>query len=144
MATPPPGSLPNGGPSDESLWKQYQLLVDLHKHYLGLVLKFNAFYYAITGAVLSYYFANRQYAPLLWVALAFAAVLSLFFAALFVFGAIANRRVRDEFDRIRKRLQLLVFPEAAVLTVALAGSALLFVLVAAGMIALIVWEACHR
>ena len=44
----------------ELLWRQYQLNVDLYKGYLDLIVKINVFYYAITGAILSFYFANQN------------------------------------------------------------------------------------
>ena len=40
-------------PTKDLLWKQYELHVGLYKHYLELALKFNVFYYAATGAILS-------------------------------------------------------------------------------------------
>jgi hypothetical protein len=45
-------------PSPEILWKQYELQVGLYKGYLDLLLKFNVFYYAATGALISYYFSK--------------------------------------------------------------------------------------
>ena len=44
----------------DDLWKQYQLHVDLYKHYLELSLKLNAFSYAVTGAILSFYLSRQQ------------------------------------------------------------------------------------
>jgi len=41
-----------------ALWKQYEISVDLYKHYLKLAIEINVFYYAITGAIVSYYFAH--------------------------------------------------------------------------------------
>jgi hypothetical protein len=39
----------------ELLWRQYALSVDLYKFYMDLVVKFNVFYYAVTGAILSFF-----------------------------------------------------------------------------------------
>jgi hypothetical protein len=47
-------------PTREDLWKQYEVHVDLYKHYLKLSVEVNVFYYAITGALLSYFFAHQS------------------------------------------------------------------------------------
>lgn len=44
----------------ELLWKQYQLNIELYRTYLDLALKLNLFYYAITGAIVSFYFAHPE------------------------------------------------------------------------------------
>ena len=41
------------------LWKQFALNVDVYKFYLDLVIKINVFHYAITGAIISYYFQHK-------------------------------------------------------------------------------------
>jgi len=41
--------------------------MDLYKHYLEMTLKFNVFYYAVTGAVLSFYFSNAANANCIYV-----------------------------------------------------------------------------
>jgi hypothetical protein len=38
---------------EELKWRQYALLVDLYKFYLELSLKFNLFFYAVTGGMMS-------------------------------------------------------------------------------------------
>jgi hypothetical protein len=40
------------------LWKQYAVLVDLYKYYLELAWKVSVWYYATSGAILTYFFAN--------------------------------------------------------------------------------------
>jgi hypothetical protein len=45
----------------ELLWRQYQLNIDLYKGYLELIVKINVFYYAITGAILSFFFSNQNH-----------------------------------------------------------------------------------
>ncbi|MDT7540818.1 MAG: hypothetical protein QOE33_722 [Acidobacteriota bacterium] len=63
----------------ELLWKQYQMSIDLYKHYLELVIKFNVFYYAITGAFLSYYFSHLGSDLVKW-SLIFPIIMSTFSA----------------------------------------------------------------
>jgi len=44
----------------EFLWKRYEHDVLLHRSYLDLIIKLNLFYYAVTGAILSFYFVKRE------------------------------------------------------------------------------------
>jgi len=78
----------NSEPDRDLLWKQYELHVGLYKHYLELVLKFNVFYYAATGAILSYFFSKTD-VPLIKYSLLFPIIMSLGFAILFIYGAFA-------------------------------------------------------
>ncbi|CAM3955606.1 hypothetical protein VIAQ111709_20510 [Vibrio aquimaris] len=39
-------------------WKDFELSVELHKFYVDFIVKLNFFYYAITGAILSFHFAK--------------------------------------------------------------------------------------
>jgi hypothetical protein len=40
------------------LWERYTLYIDLYKYYFSKTLNINAFYFAVTGAIVTYYFAN--------------------------------------------------------------------------------------
>lgn len=44
--------------SENPLWRQYSVLVDLYKYYLDVAWKVSVWYYATTGAALTYFFAN--------------------------------------------------------------------------------------
>ena len=70
--------------SKDDLWKQYEISVDLYKHYLKLTIEINVFYYAITGAIVSYYFAHRAEAPDIRFALMLPILMSVLLA-LFLF-----------------------------------------------------------
>jgi len=50
----------------EILWRDYALSADLYKFYVETVVKVNVFYYAITGAIVSFCFAQRQIAYTKW------------------------------------------------------------------------------
>lgn len=50
----------------EIKWNDFKLNVELHKSYLDLALKINLFYYAITGAILSFYFTSRACSGVAW------------------------------------------------------------------------------
>ena len=45
-------------PDGDRLWKQYTVLVDLYKYYLGIAWKAAVWYYATTGAILAFYLDN--------------------------------------------------------------------------------------
>lgn len=102
--------------SREDLWKQYEISVDLYKHYLKLVIEMNVFYYAITGAIVSYYFAHRTEEPEIRFALVLPILMSLLLAGFFIYGSIMNRFSRVDMFRIRDALGLRVAPEFAVLS----------------------------
>jgi hypothetical protein len=120
-------------PSAELLWKQYELQIDLYKGYLDLLLKFNAFYYAATGALVSYYFSKPDL-PWMKYSLAFPVLMSIGFAALFIYGASQTHVVRQELFDIRDRLGLNTAPEYRVLYVFLWVSAILMLIVASALI----------
>ena len=122
--------------SRPDLWKQYEIQVDLYKHYLKLALEVNVFYYAITGAIVSYYFAHRaessvQYALLLPI------IMSAMFSFLFIWGGQLNRVSREEMFRVRDALSLQTAPEFEVLTWLLRIFAVLMLTVAATLSALL-------
>lgn len=122
--------------SRPDLWKQYEIQVDLYKNYLKLALEVNVFYYAITGAIVSYYFAHKaessvQYALLLPIIMS--AMLSLFFT----WGGQLNRLSREEMFRVRDALGLQTAPEFEVLTWLLRIFAVLMLTVAATLSALL-------
>jgi cytochrome b subunit of formate dehydrogenase len=96
--------------SKDDVWKQYEINVDLYKHYLKLTIEINVFYYAITGAIVSYYFAHRMEAPDIRFALMLPILMSVLLALFFIYGSIMNRYSRDEMFRVRDALGLRVSP----------------------------------
>ena len=112
MSSPP--NLPQN--DVDLLWKQFALNVDLYKFYLDLVIRINVFYYAITGAIISYYFQHRtdgvaRYALLLPV------LFSLGLGITFLYGATLIPVVRRELFAIRDRLKIDTAPDLMVLIV---------------------------
>lgn len=103
-------------PDSDLLWKQYTLHVDLYKFYLDLAVKINVFYYAVTGAIVTYYFQHvtdqiTRYALLLPIAF------SLAISGLFFYGANRLSVVREELFSIRDKLGLATAPEIQTLVV---------------------------
>ena len=118
------------------MWKQYQLNVDLYRSYLELVLKVNLFYYAITGAIVSFYFAHAG-DPLVRFALVLPLVMSAAFSGFFIYGAVLSRHTRAEIFKIRDALGFHTAPEVQVLIVFLWIFAVIFALVGATLLWLV-------
>jgi hypothetical protein len=114
----------NGDADKDLLWKQYELHIDLYKNYLELVLKFNVFYYAGTGAILSFFFSKTD-VSLIKFSLLFPVMMSLAFGFVFLYGAKALRITRQDVFDIRDKLGLETAPELNVLAMLLLLSALL-------------------
>jgi hypothetical protein len=120
----------------ELLWRQYQQNVDLYRFYLELVLKINIFYYGITGAIISFYFTHPATEGIQF-SLVLPLVMSVVLTALFLYGAVLLNVTRSETFALRDALKLQVAPEMRVLQVLLISFAVVFVVVAAGLIHLL-------
>jgi hypothetical protein len=119
-------------PNPNLLWKQYELCIELYKHYLKLLVEFNLFYYGVTGAVVSYGLVHIEdrlvrYGMLLPV------FMSILFGAYFIYGAYLMRFMRAEVYAIRDALGLQTAPELGVLTWFLIVSTTLMATVAVGV-----------
>lgn len=124
-------------PTRAELMRQYEISVDLYKHYLKLTIELNVFYYAITGAIVSYFLVHRS-EPLMKWALALPLLMSLLFAGLFIYGGVQQIAFRHEVFRIRDALGFRVAPEMLVLSVFLYIYSALMLAVAVGLGALMV------
>jgi len=118
----------------EILLKQYHIHIDLYKHYLELSLKVNIFYYAVTGAILSFYFSNPYSSKIIKYSLILPFLMSILFATIFIYSSIILNVTRNEVFQIRDWLGLRTAPEFNVLKYFLRASAFLFILVAFGLI----------
>ncbi|WP_291476539.1 hypothetical protein [Acidovorax sp.] len=116
--------------NNEILWKQYQTNVELFKFYMDLVVKFNVFFYAVTGAIISFVLAQVEASAMLRWALALPLVMSLCFAVFFVYGAVLMRILRNETFELRDALHLRAAPDVGVLSVLLLLFAFIYLLVA--------------
>jgi hypothetical protein len=124
----------------EYLWKQYQLQVDLYKNYLDLIVKFNVFFYAVSGGIASFCFTASAQNPMAKYALSFPIIMCLGFAWVFCYAAGLTPVVRDELFKIRDHLGLDTAPDYNVLRVLLYASAVMLAIVAFGLgVALWAW-----
>lgn len=89
--------------SDDLLWKRYEHDVSLHRGYLDLVLKLNIFYYAVTGAIISFYFLHSS-EPLIKYSLVLPFIMSVALAVFFWRAAsaadISNKYIMDISEKL--------------------------------------------
>jgi hypothetical protein len=79
----------------EILWRDYALSADLYKFYIEIAVKINVFYYAITGGIASFCFAQQQVGYTKW-ALLLPALMSVCLAVVFGWSAPFAATLRDE------------------------------------------------
>lgn len=118
---------------DNLLWKQYNIYTDLFKFYVDTTLKATTWFYAITGAILVYYFDHIGN-PYLRYSLLLPAVLSFGFYRIFSFGARQNKDLSRWLNYIRAQLNLPGRPHVEVLDQFLDLSSKLFLIVTLGLI----------
>lgn len=134
--TPLRGERPPDGPNLEDLRLHYETLAGLFKHYLELLVKFNVLFYAITGAILSYYLTHIEI-RIARFALLLPAIVALMFALLFVYGIILLEYWRNDLFWIRDQLKLKSILEVRVLSLFLFISSVLLFIVAVGLLVLV-------
>ena len=115
--------------ANEILWGQYKQNVELYKFYMELIVKFNVFYYAVTGAIVSFFFANQSI-PNIKYSLLLPLIMSLGFLGFFIYGAILMNYLREDVFNIRDALGLRCAPDVGVLSVLLYIFSAIFLLVA--------------
>jgi len=130
---PPPPIDPNialeaGKLGVDLLWRKYELWVTLYRDYLALVLRVNLFFYAITGAIVSYYLAH-QGQPEARYGLLLPFLMSAAFFAFFVYCAQLVPHMRASVFAIRDQLGLGTAVEVRVLAVLLYIFAAIFLVV---------------
>jgi hypothetical protein len=102
----------------EKLWKQYEQHINTYKFYLEVLVKIMTMYFAVTGAMLSFYFTKTD-VPTAKLALYLPLIMS---AGLFIFfslGAYLSTITRSDVFNLRDKLELEVSPELGVLTLLL-------------------------
>lgn len=128
MGTVPPG------PTGEQLLEQYRIHVGMYKHHMELALKFNLLYYAITGAILSFYFVHRTDSQQVKLVLLFPAILSFVFFLLFGYASTLVEAVHMDVRAICAALHFQVVPHILVLKHVLRCFAVLYLVVGVGIL----------
>lgn len=88
----------------ELLWKRYELNVNTYLKYLDFVLKINLFYYGITGALLSFYFAKSGNNSVIEYSLVLPIIFSLGIIALCIFASKALRFSKEDIEWLAEQL----------------------------------------
>ncbi|MFH7029935.1 MAG: hypothetical protein ACHBN1_32370 [Heteroscytonema crispum UTEX LB 1556] len=122
--------------NQEFLWKQYYLWIELYKFYLDTAFKANAFFYAVTGGILTFYFSNpnKQYVKY---SLLLPAIMSCGFLYIAIYGIRAFEVTKKEVDLLALQLTLKEYPDLNVLTIALYVFAIIFLIVLISMFVLV-------
>jgi len=124
----------------ERCWNDYLLHIDLYKHYLRLSLELNLFYYAVTGAFISFYFSRpASDRPLLRYSLLLPIAMSFLFACFFLYDAKLHTITRKAVINLRIQLNLGTEPEMNVLTSLLVIWTILFLIVGTFLLAVLLW-----
>ena len=97
-------------PDKDTLMKQYQMMIDVHKFYFEIVLKFLIFHYAVTGAILSFYLSKPNTGVMRF-ALIFPIFMSVIFGAFTFFGSTRVGYMEEEVIRVTDMLGLPVYPD---------------------------------
>jgi hypothetical protein len=117
----------------DDAWKHYQIHADIYMNHLELVLKLNLFYYAITGAILSFYMSNRL--PRL--ILVFPFLMSVGIAVFAFYGLVLVRRMQRELELVRSALNMPNEPQFGALKGALLVSGVLISAIAVALLSLL-------
>jgi hypothetical protein len=127
---------PTGSPpSEDVLWKQYELHVSLYKAHMELVVKLMTIYYAITGAIVSFYLAHPE-VPLIRWSLALPFIFSVGLGAAALGGTKDAVPVQVEMQNMAAALGLRIYPQTAALRHLLWVAACTCILVAIGLVLL--------
>lgn len=117
----------------DTLMKQYQMMVDVHKFYFDIVLKFLIFHYAVTGAILSFYLSQSNTGVMRF-ALIFPIFMSLIFSVFAYFGSTRVDLMEEEVIRITNLLGLDVYPDPLFLKYMLRVASLLCIAITVALI----------
>lgn len=119
--------------ADELLWRQYNLLSELYKFYLELILNSNLLLYGITGGIVAYTFSNTDFPLIKW-----SLVLPLLFCMTYAFlslrGVRQAKELQQEIKTIRAKLQIGLAPHVDVLVFTLFATGIMFVLVSIALL----------
>ena len=117
----------------ETAMKQYQMMIDLHKFYFEIVLKFLIFHYAVTGAILSYYLSKPNTGVMRF-ALLFPIFMSVIFGAFVIFGSFSVKYIEEEVVVVTDHLGLYRYPDPKFLRYMLVVAGVLCIAIATALI----------
>jgi hypothetical protein len=137
-SNPYPAMLQAGQSAPDSLFKERDMMVDLYKNHLKLLLEANIFIYAVTGALASFVITHTSIPHVRWVLL-LPIVVCGGFAFLFVYVTFEIRNTKQELSFISEALNSRTFPAFDALPIGLLISAFGLAAIFGLLIAAIVW-----
>jgi hypothetical protein len=99
-------------------WREYEVQIDLYKHYMDISLKANAFFYVVAGGILSFYFINYE-KPFVRYALLLPTLMSFVIGVIFFYGASKWERVVKMIKGAVESLELVKSPDIQLLYILL-------------------------
>jgi hypothetical protein len=133
------GSGKSGPTLGHDRWREYELLVDLYKFYLGLIIQGTGGYFVIVGGILTLVLANVRDQPMI----AFALVVPILLSVLLAIANWAARRQVSELSvatqELVGELEVMLGPHTQILGWAVAWSFWLLVVAAGLLIVLLIW-----
>lgn len=125
----------------ELTWKKYKLEVQLFRSYLDLVIKINLFYYIVTGAIISYYLANKSEQYIIY-SLLLPMLMSFSLCAYFIYAAVLAENARKSIRGLAFELKQSVYPEARILVFLIIISAINFAFVFISLLTWLILQVC--
>jgi hypothetical protein len=126
-------------PDRDTLVAQYQVVADLYKFYFAFALKLLIFHYAVTGAILSFYFSQPNIG-LMRFALMFPALMSIAFAVLAFYGSCCVTSLRNEIISVAGTLKLKATPDVRFLKLLLIIAGTLLTMIAIALTVIPIWR----
>ena len=102
----------------EKLWKQYEQHISTYKFYLEILVKIMTMFFAVSGAMLSFYFTKTDISTAKY-ALYLPLIMSVCLTFFFGVGAFFSTVTREDVFNLRDQLELEVSPELGILTLLL-------------------------
>jgi hypothetical protein len=118
--------------NSEKLWKQYDQHIVSYKFYLEILVKLMTMYFAVSGAMLSFYFTKVDISTAK-LALYLPWLMSVGLFIFFSIGAYLSTITRKDVFNLRDQLELAVSPELGVLTMLLVIFAIITLSCGAGL-----------
>lgn len=107
------------GDKRKERWEEYKIHTDLFKYYLDLVLRTNLAFFAITGAIITFYFKNKEDNKYLKKALLLPLFMSQALAGFYIYSACLWGKVSITVNHLREDLGIERTPDIHILSVLL-------------------------
>ena len=113
------------------------MYVDLYKFTTNLYINLNAFYYTITGGLVSYYFTHARDTPHVRVALWIPVLMSLGFTVGGYYAATVIRRAIPSYQKLAESLEITDPPHVALLPAFIYGGSSIAAIITLGIVIII-------